>query len=209
MKLLSTTIACLSASLLVGALAIAEEVRKVKLIFAVDGQTEPVTFEGDELTLGETRTLTTESGRPVTLTRTETGYSVDIDGKKLELEAPGPKHLGEGGFRYLMIDADDEDGEPGAPGEKRKKILITEASSSADADVSVTADGRKIEKRIHFVHGGEGGQGKPGEHVKVVVMGKDPNKTELKARLIASGVLDKLDEETRRKVLAAFDESER
>lgn len=208
MKLLSTTIACLSASLLVGALAVAEEVRKVKLIFAVDGQTEPVTFEGDEMTLGETRTVTTESGRPVTLTRTETGYSVDIDGKKLELEAPGPKHLGEAGFRYLMIDADDEDGEP-APGEKRKKILITEASATADADVSVTADGRKIEKRIHIVHDGEGPHGKPGEHVKVVVMGKDPNKTELKARLIASGVLDKLDEETRRKVLAAFDESER
>jgi hypothetical protein len=208
MKLLSTTIACLSASLLVGALAIAEEVRKVKLIFAVDGQSEPVTFEGDEMTLGETRTMTTESGRPVILTRTESGYSVDIDGKKLELATPDPKDLGENGFRYLMVDAD-EAGEPGAPGEKRKKIIIAEASASTDADVSVTADGRKVEKRIHIVRGGEGGHGQPGEHVKVVVMGKDPDKTELKARLIASGVLDKLDEETRRKVLAAFDENER
>lgn len=199
MKILSTTIACLAASLLLGAFAVADEVRKVKLVF-VNDEAQPVVFEGDELGLGETRHVNAEDGTPLTLTRTEKGYSIEVEGRTIELAMPEIPGGGQGqGFRWVSADVEGAEGGDGAV--KKHQVIIHEVKGGGDAEIEVVGPGaHKVEKRI-MVHGAPG-DGK--KTVRVIVEGKDGEKAELKARLLASGALDGLDDASRQKVLDAL-----
>ena len=91
---------------------------KMQLAVDRDGTLERVTLvDLHSMAVGETRALETESGRPVTVTRDENGFDVDIDGKTVRVqdrfnEIPD----GDGNVRFekrIMI-GDGEEGEGGA-----------------------------------------------------------------------------------------------
>jgi hypothetical protein len=90
MKLL--TLAALAALLTFGT-AMAQEVEKkmeIKVVVSDDGSDEATEvhwasddsdFDVDDLAVGESHTIESESGRTVTITRAEEGLSFDVDGK--------------------------------------------------------------------------------------------------------------------------------
>lgn len=81
--------AALAFALVSGAGAGGEESEKkiqIKLVVDRDGATERVTLEDlHEMSVGETRALTAESGSPVLVTRDEEGFEVDVSGKKIRV----------------------------------------------------------------------------------------------------------------------------
>jgi hypothetical protein len=89
---------------------------KIKLVVDRDGVAERLTLDDlHELAIGESRTLATEGGRPVTVTRDTEGFAVDIDGKIVrvedrfgDLEGGGP---GEHRFEKRIVVGDGEPGE--------------------------------------------------------------------------------------------------
>lgn len=61
-------------------------------------------FEPSDLAVGETRTIPNDSGRAITMTRTESGLQIDVDGKTIELP-----DVGAHGEHMMMVDAIDVD----------------------------------------------------------------------------------------------------
>lgn len=61
-------------------------------------------FEPSDLAVGETRTIPNDSGRAITMTRTESGLQIDVDGKTIELP-----DVGAHGEHMMMVDAMDVD----------------------------------------------------------------------------------------------------
>lgn len=86
----------------------------VKLKVKTDAGADSVEIEDlEELAVGESRSLTSASGKKVTVTREEEGYVVDIDGKLLrigsgdELDlAPGRRHQR---MKWIAIDGDGQE----------------------------------------------------------------------------------------------------
>ena len=70
-----------------------------------DGIDETVNIENMEV--GDSELITTESGREVLVSRTEDGLELDIDGKLIEVALP---HAGEegSGHRMMILSGDDE-----------------------------------------------------------------------------------------------------
>ena len=65
---------------------------KIQLAIDRDGTLERVNLiDLHSMAVGETRTLETESGSPVTVTRDETGFDVDVNGKTVRVQ----DHFGE------------------------------------------------------------------------------------------------------------------
>ena len=59
---------------------------RIKLILNQDGAHEGIELENlHDLALGESRSFTTESGKAGTVTRTEKGFELDLDGKKITI----------------------------------------------------------------------------------------------------------------------------
>lgn len=67
---------------------------------------EDLGFELDDMQVGETRSVVDEDGRPILITRNETGYSFNIDGNVIDLP-----NLGEadGEDMHWVTDGDDAD----------------------------------------------------------------------------------------------------
>lgn len=91
----------LAAGVAVAAAATADEPRqetKIKLILNQDGAMEKIELEDlHDLALGESRSFTTESGKLGTVTRTEKGFELDLDGKKITVaDEPGADAESEG-----------------------------------------------------------------------------------------------------------------
>jgi hypothetical protein len=66
----------------------AAEVRRsqIKLVLDHDGSAERLELANlHEMAVGESRSLATESGTPVVVTRDEQGFEIDLDGKKIRL----------------------------------------------------------------------------------------------------------------------------
>jgi hypothetical protein len=167
-RLLAATFACV----MIAALATAEEERKLKLVLATNEGDAPFTFEvdGDEMAIGETREIDNPAGKKIELTRTEEGFEVTIDGKKLDLDHQH-HHFGDAkGFSFSFNHGDDE-----------------------------AEHSKHFEKHVimHRVDGHAGDKNK----VKIVMKGDGIAAIE---RLESSGALDKLDAETRQKVLDAL-----
>ena len=91
----------LAAGVAVAAAATADEPTKetrIKLILNQDGAMEKIELADlHDLALGESRAFTTESGKPGTVTRTEQGFELDLDGRKITVaDEPEAGAEGEG-----------------------------------------------------------------------------------------------------------------
>lgn len=218
MKTIATALVCLTATLLLASPSPAEEERRVKLLLANNPDAGLISIETGELTVGETRSFTSENGYPVQLTRTESGYEIEVDGKTTKVALPPAS-----GERFEFETSTDE--EPGPDGQKRQRVIVR---SVGDGKFHFNSTGNG-EGAPHIVlHGDPAGKdGKDGKEVRIIRLdGKDgaPGDGELKkvhvmlggdadlaaarAKLIASGALEGLDEATRQRILAALDGKE-
>ena len=111
------TVAALAFAVVSTAAADEAPVKQTKMQLAIDrdGALERVTLvDLHSMAVGETRSLETESGRPVTVTRDENGFDVDIDGKSVRVqdrfdEIPD----GDGNVRFekrIVVGGEGEDG---------------------------------------------------------------------------------------------------
>lgn len=93
---------------------------QIKLVVDRDGVAERVTLDDlHEMTVGETRTLSSESGTPVLVTRDDEGFEVDVDGKKIRVQESFSGDAGEGEgetriVRRKVIVGEGDEGEPSA-----------------------------------------------------------------------------------------------
>lgn len=93
-----------------------EKQTKIKLVVARDGVAERITLvDLHEMSVGESRTVASENGRTVVVTRDADGFEVDVDGRKIRLQ----DHFSEGEtgetrvFQRRIVIDDDEDSGPG------------------------------------------------------------------------------------------------
>lgn len=71
---------------------------RMKLVLAHDGAHERIELDDlHDLALGESRSFTTESGKAAIVTRTEKGFELDLDGRKITIgDEPGVAAAGDG-----------------------------------------------------------------------------------------------------------------
>lgn len=106
-----------------------------------DGSGDRVEIEDlADLEVGDSRSYQTESGRPVTVTRDEEGFSVDVDGKQVRI-GDGPEHLAMAGTH----------------GRQMKRIEIDGGSESGEAKSFVISDSPG--QKVIFLEGREGAHG--------------------------------------------------
>ena len=181
----------------------AEPVRhtKMKLVLDQDGSAERIELTDlHELEIGESRTLTTESGTPVVVTRDEQGFELDLNGKKIRLAD------------HLSADASS------GPGSFQKRIVVTSGGEGEDGAANVMILRNKV-----AAEGGDTGDGhdvvmlrrmpEAGAHGFAFTTG-DGELTAIPlpieatiARLQASAKFQELDEATRATVLEALRDS--
>lgn len=123
-----------------------------------------VDFELDELAVGETKSFTSDQGKNVEVTRTDEGYSLDVDGKKMEIK------IASGAGSAFRFETDGE-------GHDSREVIVMKkggAADESDRHVMIVTDGededgkKVIRKRIVTRVGGE-----DGEKVEVRVLGDD------------------------------------
>jgi hypothetical protein len=173
---------------------------EIQLRVNQEGNEEQLTLTDlHTLAVGESRSLATQSGTPVVVTRDAEGFEIDIDGREIRL--------------------DDEVDEDAGPGERRKRIIVrhggdeegggsnvmflrhgseAEGDSAAgddDADVVMV---RKLGADGHAFAFATDGSGLPALPVPVEATIR---------RLEASAAFQELDAPTRAKVVAALRET--
>lgn len=118
------------------AFAAQEAEHKIKVIVADDDNSEPTTFEWtsdgaderlDNMQVGETRTVTDDSGQTVTVTREEDGYNFDVNGRSVKMP---------------------EFGEHGA-----HVMVMSDEGGSFDYDMEVGGEHHVVMKRMHAPEG--------------------------------------------------------
>jgi hypothetical protein len=203
-----TTLIC--ALLLATVTSFAHEAKhKIKL--KIDGMEEALKLDLDDMEVGETQQLFTESGKEVVVTRQEEGYKLEVDGKEILIASPGG-HGKMDGKKMVFISEDGETthlGGDGAhtwvsadgEGEKIHKIVIGgegEGEGHHKIRVEKIGDGEDHEGHAFaFVTGDEAHhEGHHEGHHNFVVKTEDAAE-----RLSGSGLLDELDDETREKIL--------
>lgn len=153
--------------------------RQIKI--AVAAGDESVMIEAEDLEVGDSRQVFTDSGKEVLLTRTEEGYDLEIDGEKIDI-GMGPE-----GHHALRV------------GEKSRVFIHR-------GDHHAGEDGEHV-----FIHHGEEGyhwvqQGGEGHDCDMEILHhRQPSALE---HLRATGVLDELDEVARQKIVEALEELE-
>ncbi len=112
----SVKLATLAILMAFGAAVANEEVeRKMEVKVVVEGDvatdasavhwsSDTMDFDLQDLSVGETRSIDSESGQPVTVTRGEDGYTFDIDGQSIVIP-----DIGEQAAHMAFIDTDDMD----------------------------------------------------------------------------------------------------
>ena len=211
MKTLSQIFACLVATLAIAALAQADEEKHLKLILQTSPEAGLVTIETEDLALGESRSFTSEKGHPVLLTRTEKGFELEVDGNKTQIDLPAP---GGEGFEFETRD----EKTAGEGGEQRieRHVIVKRLGSGAAVQMNGDESGARIEiqgdpasaagKEVRIIHLGGGAAATAGDDAKKIeiLMHGEGDFPAARAKLIASGALDGLDEATRQKILAAL-----
>ena len=169
MRLMKTVI--LAASLIVAGAAVAGEEHQMKIKIAIaedDGSGEVLlNLDSDDLGFslhdmqeGETRSIVDETGRSILITRIAEGFTLDVDGKTIEMPLFGSEHgamwTGDGGENvqiHMMgdaefISADSFDGVHIISGEpiddvtqEGIKALLISAGHSGDVKFIDTSDG--------------------------------------------------------------------
>lgn len=108
----------------------------IKVIVADDGSSEPTTFEWtsdgsdarlDDMQVGETRTVTDDSGKTVVVTREDDGYNFDINGRSVKM----PEFGAHGAHMMVMSDE----------------------GGSFDYDMEVDREHHVVMKRMHAPEG--------------------------------------------------------
>jgi len=137
---------------------------KMKLAWKQDGASDQLEVEPLDLAVGESRSLTTDSGDPVTITRTESGYTIEKDGRKIEIGsgpfalAPG-RHFRmhqlelEGGEANAFVLSDEDCDEP-CPAEHRLHRI--ELAPGGETRAFVVGDGDPHVLRFKGEKGGSG-----------------------------------------------------
>jgi hypothetical protein len=73
--------------------------KHIKILVSPDGEdSDAIHLDASDLEVGETRYLTSESGREVAITREENGFRIDIDGEETFVMTPG-----EGMHKRVMV----------------------------------------------------------------------------------------------------------
>lgn len=85
---------------MVPAMAGDEVVRKVQIKVIADAGGEAVELDLSDLQVGETRWITSDSGKEIGITREENGYRLDIDGEETFIMSPG-----DGMHKRIMVHA--------------------------------------------------------------------------------------------------------
>ena len=165
-----------------------EDAKATKLVLRLDrdGSEDRLVVEDlGALAPGETRSFDTESGRPVTVTRDEDGWQLDVDGKKLRVAAPGAPGEDDA---FVAHRVHVEDG----AGRHKAMVVVTDESEPGEAKVRVV---RRIgpggEHAFAFTHGD----------------GAAPFVEHLVARLESNEKFRALDAATRATVLEALREA--
>ncbi|MEO8275198.1 MAG: hypothetical protein ABI639_03210 [Thermoanaerobaculia bacterium] len=186
---------------------------KIRLIVDHDGSAEQIALTDlHEMAVGESRTLATESGTPVVVSRDDEGFEIDVDGRKIRLDehfsTDGLNLLADGGTKQFTrhIVLRDGDGESDHDG----NVMIVRNRVVSGSDVAAVA-GDGSDRHVVVIR--KGGPGAPGEHAFAFATGG----SELPAiplpveatihRLEASAKFQELDAATRAKVLEALRES--
>lgn len=165
--------------------------RRVHLRLAADGELLDIDDLGD-LAVGESRTYYSDDGVPVTITRTENGYEVDKDGEVTTIATPHGVHV------------------LGAAHEGDGQIFIhrqhTEKGEGDDEDtfIMLGGDGELLELGEEHDMAFFSGSGDAPEGHHFVWHGAGAGCEGALERLTASGVLDEVDAETRRKIVDAL-----
>ncbi|MBD8525836.1 hypothetical protein [Pseudomarimonas arenosa] len=129
----------LGAGALLSAPSQASDVANVRIINA-SGE-EAVEIDLDQLAVGESRQLTSSSGKPAIVTRTESGLSVEVAGKTTEVSLASPGHAGvwhadAGDGKVKIIELDDESLHEGADGERHERKVVIMHKGGEDARLS-------------------------------------------------------------------------
>lgn len=129
----------------------------------------------DDLAIGETRYLATDSGTPATISRDAGGFTVELDGRSHRIELPDVGAL-EGGRTLALIDGEDivvDDVEATIDGEL---ALLAELEAMDDAEVggvrvvkllSDEGDGAPRERVIVVKHGDADADAADGTRIRV------------------------------------------
>lgn len=210
-KTLSKVLACLAATFAIALLVEAEEQRKIKLVL-MGGDAGKIEIETEDLAVGETRSFTSEKGKTVLLTRDDKGLEMDVEGKKtrIELPEPGTAHQG---FEYEI---EEDVREEGGEAKTEKRVIIKKLSHDSKVEMRHSdgtrvevigepgaAAGEPVRKEVRVIHMGDG-QDKDGKKQVQILLHGDDDLAAARAKLIASGALDGLDEATRARILAAL-----
>lgn len=183
-----TLAAAAVAALLAGGALTADEGAdgRTKLMLRLDRDGGPDSLEVEDLgalAVGESRQLTTQEGRPVTVTREEDGWVLDIDGKQVRVGAGG----GETRLwkeRRVVVD--------GEPGKGRSMVIV-----SGDGEEGGNEEIRIVRRLgLGEEHGFAFGAPPPGAPAELLI-----------ARLERNEKFLTLDEATRQTVLEAIRES--
>lgn len=129
------------------ALAVASE--SIEVSIAAGGDAEIIRI--DDLAVGESRTLTTDSGRPVTVIREPEALLIDLDGTPYEVRLPDPGGDGKG---FAFVSGKDH------------HIVVMDAL--AEGAAATWADARPGQRKIVVVrgHADDGDDG--GRKVRVI-----------------------------------------
>ena len=144
----------------------APEVRRsqIKLVLDHEGSAERLELANlHEMAVGESRSLATETGTPVIVTRDEQGFEVDLDGKKIRLMDHFSGETAGGSWTS----------EEGGTTEFHKRILVHEDADGADAgaggaNVMILRNKVAVDENGAVIAEGASGAG------KVVVMRRTP-----------------------------------
>lgn len=105
----------------------------------------------DNLAIGESRQLTTDSGTPVTVIREAEALLIDLDGQPFEVALPDPEGAGKG-FAFVSKD--------------KHEVVVLDADSG---DAMTWIDGAADKKRVVVVQGRhEGEDGVAGKRIRIL-----------------------------------------
>lgn len=120
------------------------ETREMKVIFDNGGGDRVEIGDLDELEVGDSRSYSTESGKPVVVTRDENGFEVDLDGKTVRI-GDGAEGLAEPGMKVHRMQRIEMESDGHGDGMKTKSFVI---SDDPDREV-VFIDGQHGEHSEH------------------------------------------------------------
>ncbi|MCP4655283.1 MAG: hypothetical protein GY856_07680 [bacterium] len=201
MKKLGLLIALITATLITVGVSFAGEEHEIqyRIKVALDDDGELVDIEFDDMEVGEARQFFTDSGKEVTVTRTEEGHKLEVDGREIDLGMHGPLHKHHGAHVGIHKCGKSEEGEKGPCCEGASKIVIHKTAGDGETEATaevfvMVGDGEDH----HLEHFG-------GHHERVEVLMDHSNILE---HLLESGVLDELDPEARQKIIDTLKEIE-